>query len=598
MLGETSTGHSEAMQPQDTTCLKAVVEELQPMLLPARFEKAQQPSTSSVQLGFRTLTQRLWLELRWQADGARFHGLPAPPRQGEGSTLAQQLQHALGGLALVSLEQPPWERVVQLGFAERPGATPKRFVVLELMGRHSNLFLLDEHNSVIAIGRQVQAHQSRLRPIGTGDCYSPPPPLQGAFPSRIEPFEQWRQRLLLRPETLGKALLQSYRGLGPALREQLLEAANLSSTLEVTLLTEDQLLDLFSVWQRWLNDLETNKLSFSPWGKGYRCWGATAEKSDAADQNAADQKNEFCFNYALAAFYGAGEQRRQCEIAQQKLNQQLQQLLSREQRELTQQEDLLARCSGEALLQMQANLLLCRPDVASSGHRHLLLEDPAGGESLPVELDPQLSLVFQAQRFYKKARKLRRSVEAIQPRLAHHQRRLELLENSLLQLEFANPNDLELLEALQSDLNPFQTKKSQTKRQHKRPEKEPQPLTLTSSRGLRLLIGRNHRQNDWISFRNARRGDLWFHAQEQPGSHVVLKGSEQLVAEADLQAAADLAAHFSRSRGNLRVPVLMVPVEQLQRIPGMEAGLVRHGGGELLWGEPDRALALLPSLKP
>ena len=62
--------------------------------------------------------------------------------------------------------------------------------------------------------------------------------------------------------------------------------------------------------------------------------------------------------------------------------------------------------------------------------------------------------------------------------------------------------------------------------------------------------------------------------------------------------AADLAAHFSRSRGNLRVPVLMVPVEQLQRIPGMEAGLVRHGGGELLWGEPDRALALLPSLKP
>ena len=267
------------------------------------------------------------------------------------------------------------------------------------MGRHSNLFLLDEHNFVIAIGRQVQAHQSRLRPIGTGDCYSPPPPLQGAFPSSIESFEQWRQRLLLRPETLGKALLQSYRGLGPALREQLLEAANLSSTLEVTLLTEAQLLDLFSAWQRWLNDLETNKLSFSPWGTGYRCWGATAEKKDSADQDAADQKadqkDEFCFNYALAAFYGAGEQRRQCEIAQQKLNQQLQQLLTREQRELAQQEDLLARCSGEALLQMQANLLLCRPDVASSGHRHLLLEDPAGGESLPVELDPQLSLVFK-----------------------------------------------------------------------------------------------------------------------------------------------------------------------------------------------------------
>jgi len=176
------------MQPQDNTCLKAVVTELQPLLLPARFEKAQQPCPGAVQLGFRTLSQRLWLELRWQADAARFHCLPAPARLGEGSTMAQQLQHGLSGLALVSLQQPPWERVVQLGFAERPGGSLKRQVVIELMGRHSNLFLLDEQDQVIAIGRQVQAHQSRLRPIGTGDSYSPPPPLQGAIPSLNESF--------------------------------------------------------------------------------------------------------------------------------------------------------------------------------------------------------------------------------------------------------------------------------------------------------------------------------------------------------------------------------------------------------------------------
>jgi predicted ribosome quality control (RQC) complex YloA/Tae2 family protein len=78
---------------------------------------------------------------------------------------------------------------------------------------------------------------------------------------------------------------------------------------------------------------------------------------------------------------------------------------------------------------------------------------------------------------------------------------------------------------------------------------------------------------------------------------VVLKGSEGDAGDADYQAAADLAAHFSRSRGNRRVPVVMVPVEQLQRIPGMAAGLVRHGGGSVLWGEPERALTLLPSLK-
>ena len=117
----------------------------------------------------------------------------------------------------------------------------------------------------------------------------------------------------------------------------------------------------------------------------------------------------------------------------------------------------------------------------------------------------------------------------------------------------------------------------------------PRPLELASPSGLRLQVGRNHRQNDWISLKQARRGDLWFHAQECPGSHVVLKASEGPATEADLNAAADLAAHFSRARGNARVPVLMVPVENLQRLPGAGPGTVRHRGGTVCWGEPARA---------
>ena len=104
-----------------------------------------------------------------------------------------------------------------------------------------------------------------------------------------------------------------------------------------------------------------------------------------------------------------------------------------------------------------------------------------------------------------------------------------------------------------------------------------------------MQVGRNHRQNDWISLRQARTGDLWFHAQECPGSHVVLKASSGLAEEADLQLATDLAAHFSRARGNTRVPVVMVPTDPLQRIPGAGPGTVRHRGGEIRWGEPLRA---------
>ena len=89
-------------------------------------------------------------------------GQPSP-RSGSGSTFAQQLQHSLRQLALVELHQSGFERVVEFRFAQRPGEPIQRVLVLELMGRHSNLLLLDEQRRIIALGRQVRDHQSRVR---------------------------------------------------------------------------------------------------------------------------------------------------------------------------------------------------------------------------------------------------------------------------------------------------------------------------------------------------------------------------------------------------------------------------------------------------
>jgi predicted ribosome quality control (RQC) complex YloA/Tae2 family protein len=185
-----------------------------------------------------------------------------------------------------------------------------------------------------------------------------------------------------------------------------------------------------------------------------------------------------------------------------------------------------------------------------------------------------------------------------------HEGRLAQLEASLMYLEqwrelvAATATDPQAaLDALEQESEALlETRRDRQKRRPSSDQRalaEPQPLELISPDGLRLQVGRNHRQNDWISLRQARRGDLWFHAQECPGSHVVLKSSEGCASERDLQAAADLAAHFSRARANGRVAVVMVPSESLQRIAGAGPGTVRHRGGEVVWAEPARARALL-----
>ena len=540
----------------DLTTLRAVLWDLRGRVLPSRFEKAQQPSPGTIQLGFRSLKGMVWLELSWQADSPRLTEIEAPPREGAGSTLAQQLQHSLRQLALVKLHQEGFERVVEFHFAPRPGEPIQRVLVLELMGRHSNLLLLDEQRRVIAPGRQVRDHQSRIRPISTGDDYCPPPPLQGHRPDRTERFERWQERLSLIPIPLKKALQQTYQGISPALATQL---AGSWLTTPVDQLKAEQWETLHRRWCRWLEqmDLETFALQTNSNGS-YRVWG----ENPAATQDS--------LALGLGKFYQERLGQRVLAKAQEELRHKIERWRSKEESELNDQQQRLKATENHAEIQQQADALLSLRQ-------------------------PNRDQINEAQKLYKRARKLRRSVAILNERIDHHQQRLALIHGSEgfieEQLDAMWQDDLARkigLKELQRELDDLLSPGEPPQSRRRQKQNQPQPLELTSPSGILVQVGRNHRQNDWISLRQARSGDLWFHAQECPGSHVVLKSSNAPADEDDLQLATDLAAYFSRARGNSIASVVMVPTDQLQRIAGAGPGTVRHGSGEIRWGHPQR----------
>jgi predicted ribosome quality control (RQC) complex YloA/Tae2 family protein len=541
----------------DLTTLRAVLWDLRGRVLPSRFEKAQQPCPGTIQLGFRSLQGMVWLELSWQADSPRLTEIEAPPREGAGSTLAQQLQHSLRQLALVKLHQEGFERVVEFHFAPRPGESIQRVLVLELMGRHSNLLLLDEQRRVIAPGRQVRDHQSRIRPISTGDDYCPPPPLQGHRPDRTERFERWQERLSLIPIPLKKALQQTYQGISPALATQLAESW---LTTSVDQLKAEQWETLHRRWCRWLEqmELETFALQTNPNGS-YRVWG---ENPAATTQDS--------LALGLGKFYQERLGQQVLAKAQEELRHKIERWRSKEESELNDQQQRLKATENHAEIQQQADALLSLRQ-------------------------PNRDQINEAQKLYKRARKLRRSVAILNERIDHHQQRLALIHGSEgfieEQLDAMWQDDLARkigLQELQRELDDLLAPGEPPQSRRRQKQNQPQPLELTSPSGILVQVGRNHRQNDWISLRQARSGDLWFHAQECPGSHVVLKSSNAPADEDDLQLATDLAAYFSRARGNSIASVVMVPTDQLQRIAGAGPGTVRHGSGEIRWGHPQR----------
>ncbi|MBL6801184.1 MAG: NFACT family protein [Synechococcus sp. BS307-5m-G37] len=558
---------TSTLQVMDLTALKAVLKDLRDRMLPSRFEKAQQPDAHALQLGFRTLQGMVWLELSWQAESARLVQIDAPRRHGGGSTLAQQVQHGLRQLALVELEQHDFERVVFFHLASRPGSPPVRTLVLELMGRHSNLLLLDEQKRITAIGRQVRQHQSRIRPLSTGDFYTPPPPLQGLPPSRDEPFDQWKRRLSLLPIPLGRALRETYQGISPALATQLTSfPGSLDSHGKVLKeqlvsdISESQWQRLHERWGCWLHHLNEERFSLQLEGSGFRVWN----EPPLADGG------QGVLSLRLGCYYQDHVTKRRLSREIGNLQQRLQQCREREQAQRDEQKQRLQDTAGAATLQSEADQLLCQPD-------------------------PDRDTITRAQKLYHRARRLRRAVPLIEERLQHHDQRLMLIEGSesfledLTRADWDNPDERSLqLKDLHQELEELLAPR-QRRRRSSSATGQPQPLVVNTTDGLTIQVGRNHRQNEWISLRQARAGDLWFHAQECPGSHVVLKASMAPASEDAIQQAADLAAWFSRARGNRTVPVVMAAVDALQRIPGALPGTVRHRNAELLWAEPDRA---------
>ena len=555
------------IQIMDLTTLKAVVFELSQDIVPSRFENAQQIDSHTIQLGFRTLEKLTWIEISWIAESPRIVSIPPPKRYGEKSTLAKQLKHLLVNLALVEISQTGFERIVRFKFASRPGKEIEQELIVELMGRHSNILLLGRQNKVITLGKQIKERQSRLRPIGTGDIYTSPPPLKGLVPESSEPFTSWKENICLVPSTFKNSLKDTYQGVSPALTLQIAsnnynEALNIinQSVTSIELKTWEK---IYKKWKEWLLDIENNNYTINFEGAtDFVVWGE--RKSKAKSKR---------IGVSLSLYYSNKLLERKINSIREKLKQDLANSKDQETRKLDLQELLIQKVPEYITMQNKAQDLL----------------------SLRA---PTKKQIIEAQSLFKEAKRKKRSKESILHRIEFHKQKIseteycELFLDSLIFEEGKNNhNKLDSILDLKEEVEEYICiKKNNSKFKLNREKRNTLNIKeIQSPSGLKIQIGGNNRQNELISLRKGKKGDLWFHAQETPGSHVVLKSSDGLVDETDIQLAADLASFFSRARGNKITPIIMVPIENLQRISGSLPGTVSHRGGKVMWGKAERA---------
>ncbi|NJM65622.1 MAG: fibronectin-binding domain-containing protein [Acaryochloris sp. RU_4_1] len=562
--------------------------ELRSHWLPARIEQVVQRDRFTICMALRTLQDRGWLTLSWHPQAARLCMGSSPPKGTDTFTFSQQLRHQLNGLALIGIEPiADWERVIDLQIGQRPQAGVDWHLYIEVIGKYSNVILTNAEDRIVTAAHQVSSQQSRVRPIQTGDIYQSPPALRDPIPTLSESFEHWQQRVALIPGSLKQNLLKTYRGLSSTLVLSMLSAAALSFEQMTEQLREQDWQRLFQVWQDWLLALE--KQTFTP-----GLWETNTSRGKTLGYSVLGWEitHPFLDTQTLLDDYYArqlGEQTFQQlqQQLQQKVKAHLQKLQTKAQ---TFQAQLSAAETAETYRE-QADLLMAHLHTWQPGMTTLTLMDFESGAPCTLRLNPEKNAVQNAQAWYKRHQKLKRSRAQVQPLLQAVQDEiayLEQVEASIHQLQaYQEPTDLLTLHDIRDELiaqNYF------PKLEYGKANSTAIPFyQYQSPSGWVLLIGRNNHQNDQLTFRTATAYDLWFHTQEIPGSHVLLRLEAGAVPEPeDLQFAANMAAYYSRARQSHQVPVIYTESKHVYKPKGAKPGMVVYKHEQVIWGQPQQ----------
>ena len=572
----------------DAVCLRAILEELRPQLLGLRIDKVQQPARDQVILLLRW-NRRLLLNAG--ASAPRLHLTELiRDNPSEPPMFCMLLRKHLVGARIAELSQPGLERLarLELDITDDFGRPGRRTLVLEAMGRRSNLILLDGDGRVIDCLRRVDADMSAQRQVLPGLFYEPPA-AAGRLPFLEETEAGFAEKLSrANPESpLDRFLLDSYFGFSPLMARELAFRACGATDGRLCTLDEEGTARFRETFLRFQEAVKENR--FTP--ILLRRDGSPFEFSALPITQygpAAETQRYESFSALLDAFYEAREREERGRQRGQELLRNVTSARDRCRRKLAQQRQEYAKCQDRDTLRVSGELITANLYRMERGQNKLVAEnyyDPDCRE-LTIPLDPLLTPQQNAAKYFKRYTKARTAERYLTEQMALAERDEAYLESVLEELRQAETEQdfLDIRAELRE--NGFLKKSSREKRERPRATR---PREFRTSGGWRVLVGRNNRQNDQLTTKTADYRDLWLHTQKIHGSHVILCTGGQEVPEEDILQAARLAAYFSQARDSANVPVDCAAVRSVKKPAGARPGMVTYTNARTLYVTPEEA---------
>lgn len=572
--------------PLDAICLQAVVEELRPQLLGLRIDKVQQPARDQVILLLRG-NKRLLLNAGANAPRLQLTELlrdnPAEPPM-----FCMLLRKHLVGARIADITQPILERLVrmELDITDDFGQPGKRTLVLEAMGRRSNLILLDGDGRIIDCMRRVDADLSAARQVLPGLFYEPPASA-GRLPMTEETAEGFGAKLLQASteQQLDSFLLEQYFGISPMMAREL-AFRTVGSTdgriFELDTAGSDRFWQNFNEVSTAVKECRFVPILLNKNGKPFEFSCLPILQYGFAVQ----EERLDSFSHLLDQFYEAREKQERVRQKGADLIRTATTARDRVKRKLAMQEKDYADTQNRDELRICGDLITANLYRMEKGSASLVCENYYE-ENCPekrIQLDPLLTPQQNAAKYYKRYTKAKTAEKYLREQMTQARQDLEYLE-SVLQ-EIAQAETEQDFTDIRSELRDSGFLRKQGKKEINRAAK---PREFRTSTGYRVLVGRNNRQNDKLTMKDADWRDLWFHTQKIHGSHVILCSGGNEVDDDTIVEAAKLAAYYSQARESGNVPVDYTQVKNVKKPSGARPGMVIYSTCRTVNVTPDEA---------
>ena len=528
--------------------LHHLTKELQDELLYGRIQKVNQPFEHELVLTIRNNRKNYKMLLsphpvfgRLQITKTDFQNPQTP------NTFTMIMRKYLQGAVIENITQIENDRVLEIAFSNKNeiGDNIKVTLVVEIMGKHSNIILIDKAESkIIESIKHIGFSQNSYRTILPGSTYIAPPKTDAKNPFTVSDEKLFE---ILQTEDLAPRHLQKlFQGLGRDTAENL--AAQLS---------DDKLKQFRAFFARPVQPNMTDK-SFAavPFDKSGQTFDSLSELLDVFYQDKAERD---------------------------RVNQQSSDLIHRVQTELdknikklAKQEKELAATENAEEFRQKGELLTTYLSMVPNNQDQVELDNYYTNEKITIALDKSLSPNQNAQRYFKKYQKLKEAVKHLTGLIEETKHTITYLESVETALSHASISDIEDIREELVETG-FVKRRTRDKR-HKR--KKPEQYLASDGKTI-IMVGRNNLQNDELTFKMAKKGELWFHAKDIPGSHVLIKDNLNPSDEVKTDAA-ELAAYYSKARLSNLIQVDMIEAKKLNKPTGAKPGFVTYTGQKTL----------------